>query len=190
MPSPEIETTLVLLERVKAGDRDALERLFARCLPPLRRWASGRLPASARHLADTQDLVQEAVLHTFSKIGTFEARRPGALQAYLRQAVINRIRDELRRPDRRLDLLETDRFTAADLSPLEEAIGREATERYEQALARLRPEEREVLVARIEFGYTYEEVADVVGKPTADAARKAARRAILRLVEEMKSQGR
>ena len=37
--------------------------------------------------------------------------------------------------------------------------------------------------------YTYEELAQVTGKPTADAARKAARRALVRLAEEMKRGG-
>ena len=42
-----------------------------------------------------------------------------------------------------------------------------------------------MLIARVEMGYTYEELAVSVGKPSADAARKAARRALLRLVNEM-----
>jgi DNA-directed RNA polymerase specialized sigma24 family protein len=39
------------------------------------------------------------------------------------------------------------------------------------------------------MGYSYEEMADVLGKPTADAARKAAQRALVRLVEEMNRDG-
>jgi RNA polymerase sigma-70 factor (ECF subfamily) len=70
-------------------------------------------------------------------------------------------------------------------SPLEEAIGRQAVEDYEEALGRLKPEEREAIIARVEIGYTYEELADALGKPSAEAARKAARRALLRLAEEM-----
>ena len=65
--------------------------------PPLRRWASGRLPRWARDLSDTPDLVQETLFQTFRKINGFEHRGEGALQAYLRQAVMNRIRDEIRR---------------------------------------------------------------------------------------------
>jgi RNA polymerase sigma-70 factor (ECF subfamily) len=72
-----------------------------------------------------------------------------------------------------------------DQSPLEEAIGREATDRYEAALAALRPEEREAIIGRIELGYTYDELAEALGKPSGDAARKAAERALVRLVEEM-----
>jgi RNA polymerase sigma-70 factor (ECF subfamily) len=71
-------------------------------------------------------------------------------------------------------------------SPLEEAIGQEAFGRYQSALARLRPEERETIIARVEMGYSYADLAEMLGKPTADAARKTAQRALLRLAEEMK----
>ena len=70
-------------------------------------------------------------------------------------------------------------------SPLEEAIGREATERYENALSRLKPEDREAIIARVEMGYDYEQMAEALQKPTPDAARKAAQRALLRLAAEM-----
>lgn len=117
----------------------------------------------------------------------FEVRRVGALQAYLRQAVLNRIRDEIRRKGRQPENTELDDALVDDASsPLEQAIGREALRRYEGALERLTPQERDAIVARIEMGYSYEEMAEALGKPTADAARKAAQRALVRLVEEMK----
>jgi RNA polymerase sigma-70 factor (ECF subfamily) len=112
----------------------------------------------------------------------------GALQAYLRQAIVNRVRDELRRKGRRPDLASLDGLElTADASPFEEVIGRETLEHYEAALQRLRPEEREAIVARVEMGYSYEELAQVLGKPTSDAARKAAQRALVRLAEEMRA---
>jgi DNA-directed RNA polymerase specialized sigma24 family protein len=43
-----------------------------------------------------------------------------------------------------------------------------------------------VIIGRVEMEYSYAELADILGKPTADAARKAAQRALLRLAEEMK----
>jgi RNA polymerase sigma factor (sigma-70 family) len=182
----EAESTFSLLERARAGDRHAIEVLVARHRRPLQRWASGRLPRWARGMVETQDLVQEALFQTFKKIEAFQPERVGALQAYLRQAVLNRIRDELRRVGRRpvADALD-DEHVDPGPSPLEEAIGREATERYEVALAALRPEEREAIIGRIELGYTYDELAEALGKPTGDAARKAAARALVRLVEEM-----
>ncbi len=96
-----MDTTFDLVERAKAGDRESLDRLFARFLPSLRRWASGRLPRWTRDLMDTDDLVQETVVRAINRIDQFESRHEGALQAYLRQAVLNRIRDEARRFGRR-----------------------------------------------------------------------------------------
>jgi RNA polymerase sigma-70 factor (ECF subfamily) len=180
------ESTLRLLGRARLGDQAALEQLFGRFLRPLQRWAKGRLPAYARDLADTDDLVQDTLIQTFKRIDSVEPRGVGALQAYLRQAVLNRIRDELRRKRRRPEIgelgdLEADRAA----SPVEQAIGREAVDRYESALTRLRPEEREAIIARVEMGYSYEELAEALGKPSADAARKAAKRALVRLAMEM-----
>ncbi len=186
----DLDSTFQLIRRAQGGDEEALERLFARHLKPLQRWASGRLPKWARDLADTDDLVQETLLQTFKRIGEFEPRRVGALQAYLRQAVLNRLRDELRRKARQPNVTDLDGLEDVTArSPLEQAIGREAVESYEEALGRLKPEEREAIIARIEIGYTYNELADALGKPTADAARKTARRALLRLAEEMNRAG-
>ncbi len=182
----EVESTFRLIERARTGDQEALDRLFARHSDPLRRWATGRLPKWARDIADTDDLVQETLLRTFKRIGDFEPRGVGALQAYLRQAVLNAIREELRRKGRQPDATGLDGLEAdSNLSPLEQAIGSEAIDRYERALARLKDGEREVIIGRIELGYSFEELADALGKPTADAARKAAQRALVRLVEEM-----
>jgi RNA polymerase sigma factor (sigma-70 family) len=184
------ENTALLLERARAGDAVALDALFARYLPAFRRWASGRLPAWARDLADTQDLVQDVLLQTFRKIGTFEPRHEGALQAYLRMALLNRMRDELRRVQRRgvPTELGTD-HPAPGPSPLEAAVGRQGVDRYERALTALRPEEAEAIIGRLEMGYSYPELAEVLGKPSPDAARMAVERAIVRLVEEMKRGG-
>jgi len=184
--SGAVDTTFDLVERAKGGDSDALNHLFARYLPSLRRWASGRLPRWTRDLMDTDDLVQETVVRAVKRIDRFESRHEGALQAYLRQAVVNRIRDEVRRARRSPapDLLD-DNAADPGASPLEEAIGAEAMERYEAALERLRPEEREAIVTRVEMDGSYQDVAKALGKPSADAARMAVTRALLRLAQEM-----
>jgi RNA polymerase sigma-70 factor (ECF subfamily) len=104
--------------------------------------------------------------------------------------VLNRIRNELRRKGRQPHATDLDGIDVQSVeSPLEQAIGREAVEGYERALQRLRAEEREAIIARVEMGYSYEELAEALGKPTPDAARKAAQRALVRLVEEMKRGG-
>ena len=187
MSTESPESTFHLIERARQGDQEALERLFAQHLKPLQRWAQGRLPQWARDLADTDDLVQDALSQTFKRLDTFEIRGVGALRAYLRQAVTNRIRDELRRKGRQPSVTDLDGIEVDEAdSPLEQAIGRETVERYERGLQRLTTEDREVIIARVEQGYSYEELAEALGKPTSEAARKAARRALLRLAAEMK----
>jgi RNA polymerase sigma-70 factor (ECF subfamily) len=185
-PEQALDSTIVLLNRAREGDRDALDALFARCVPPLRRWARGRLPAAARGALDTQDLVQDTILNAFRRLESFEPRHEGALQAYLRQAVMNRIRDEVRKIVRRPMPAELkDSQPADEASPLDIAIGRQGVERYEAALKQLRPGDREAIIGRIELQYDYQELATVLGKTNANAARVAVTRALARLVEQM-----
>jgi RNA polymerase sigma factor (sigma-70 family) len=90
--------------------------------------------------ADTEDVVQDAVLGTFKRIERFEHRTVGALQAYLREAVINRIRDLVRSSRRRgLKVALDDDLPVHDPSPLELAIKREKADRFLQALQGLSP---------------------------------------------------
>ena len=49
----------------------------------------------------------------------------------------------------------------------------------------LRPEEREVIIARVELQQSYAQIAAAHGKASADAARMAVTRALVRLAEEM-----
>jgi len=181
------DATHRLLERAKHGDAQALEVLFARHIPTLRRWASGRLPRWARDIAETQDLVQETVLQVFKRVEGFEPRGDGALQAYLRQALMNRIRNELRHKGRQPVFEDLDEQAPGDhTSPLEAAIRQQQFDRYDAALSRLTEQERELIVARVDVGLTYEEMADALGKPSWNAARMATARALLRLAEELK----
>jgi len=179
-------TTHALVERVRSGDTGALDTLCGRCLPRLQRWARGRLPRCARSVVDTDDLAQDVLLRTLRNVDHFEDVHQGALQAYLRKALDNRIHDELRRTHRSPERVDLDPQAAAhDPTPLEEAIGHEAYERFESALSRLVPRDREAIIERMEFGASYAEVAVDLGLPSAEAARKVVTRALLRLAHEM-----
>jgi RNA polymerase sigma factor (sigma-70 family) len=180
--SPSPESTVALLARARAGDQAALDEVFARAIPLLRRWASGRLPRWARGVVDTDDLVQETVISTLKRIDIFEYRVDAALQAYLRQAVMNRIRNEIRRVTRHGTPDALDSATPdSGLSPLEELIGKQEVEAYDEGLAQLEPAEREAIVGRVELGLTYQELAEAMGRPSPDAARMAVGRAMLKL---------
>ena len=192
VPPGSLTSTADLLRRARNGDAEALNELFRRHLMPLRRWARGRLPRWTRDLRDTEDLVQETLAQTLRRIDVFEPRHEGALQAYLRQALLNRVRDEVRRGNRQpavAGLTESDRFADPGASPLEEAIGTEALERYEAAMARLKQDERDIIIARVEMQQSYQQIAAEHGKSSADAARMAVTRALVRLAQEMDIEG-
>jgi RNA polymerase sigma factor (sigma-70 family) len=179
-------TSRGLLLRARAGDSRALSALVRRHLPSLRRWAHGRLPAWLRAAADTGDLVQTALLQTIRRLNTFEPRAERALGAYLRQAVINQIRDEHRRFSRRgaQDPL-PDTFVDGSSSPFDEASYAQLKNRYRTALGQLGSEDQRLVVAHVELGYTHEQLGCMTGKKP-DTARVALRRALNRLAEAMR----
>ena len=180
------EPTIELVVRAREGDRLAVEALLQRCLPGLRRWAHGRLPAAARGSLDTADLVQETVLHVLRRLDHFEPRHVGAMQAYLRQSVINRIRDEVRKVTRHPTPVELPMDLVSDhTSPLEIAVQSEAYQQYREALGGRGSRDRELVVARIEAQWSVAEIAKRFEMPTSDAARMAVGRAIKRLTTKL-----
>jgi len=184
------EPTIELVMSARNGDRMALEALLERCLPPLRRWAHGRLPAYARGTVDTGDLVQEAAMHVLARLDKFEPRHVGAMQAYLRMSVINRIRDEIRRVGRRPEVVELAAEPPGEMiSPLEAVIREEAYDRYRSALEKLRARDREMVVARVEAQWSISEIAEGFGMASFDAARVAVSRSLKRLTEQLSAEG-
>ena len=180
------EPTIELVMRGRDGDRQAVEALLQRCVPYIRRFAHGRLPAAARGSLDTSDLVQEIVLHVLRRLDVFVPRHVGAMQAYLRQSVINRIRDEVRKIGRHPAPSELPDDLVSDLeSPHEQAVMNEAVERYHAALMKVSPRDRELIVARIELQWSHAEIAAQLGLHTADAARMAVGRALKRLTAQL-----
>jgi RNA polymerase sigma-70 factor (ECF subfamily) len=183
---PSLIQTQDLLRGAKEGRRDALETLFKRYRPRLERWAAGRLPVKARSLLDTGDLVQETLLRALENLAAIEVRGPGGFEAYVRQAILNRIRDQIRWGRRR----EGSEAASDDLvdrapSPLEEAIGSDVVRRFESAMLSLSEQERQLLHLRIELDLDYEEIATLMGRPSPDSARMAIQRALHKLAYAM-----
>lgn len=179
-------TSIDLLKRYREGDESALRRLLERQIRPMQTWAHGRLPRWARDHMDTDDIVQDVLLRTVTRLAHFEPRHDGALQSYLRQAVLHRIRDEIRRSRRTPARDPLDSASPADdPSPEEEAEALELFEAYESALARLKNSDREAIVLRVELELPYREIAQVLGKSSVEAAQMAVGRALLRLAREM-----
>lgn len=185
-----MESTTRLLIRIRQGDRRARDLLAKRYLISLQRFAHGRLPRGARDLVDTQDLVQVTLVRAFEHVEQFEPQGPGSFHAYLRQAILNQVRDQARRMARTPERTELPIDLAApERSPLEEAIGSDALARYEAALGALNGEQQEAVVLRLELGFTYDEIAEAIGSPSANAARMLVTRALARLADRMRSAG-
>jgi RNA polymerase sigma-70 factor (ECF subfamily) len=181
------ENSIVLLHRYQAGDASARDALYRRYWTRLRRWAGGRLPLRARGVLDTDDVVQNAMMKTLGHLSSFEPHHSGALHRYFRQAVLNCLRDEIRKHGVLPEITELSGEETGTLpSPLDDILGRELARSYETALSSLRDEEQEAIIMRVEQGYDYEEIALELGKPSADAARMAVSRALIRLARKMR----
>jgi RNA polymerase sigma-70 factor, ECF subfamily len=182
----DTHSSFELLVRAQDGDEVARNELCARYLPRLRRWAHGRLPVWAREHLDTEDIVQDTLLNSVRQLDGFSPNHERAFCAYVCEVLRNRLRDALRRAARRpTSAAISDDEPATDPSPLEIAVGRQTLGHYEAALQRLRVPERELIIARVELGLDYREIAELLGRPSVGAVRVAVSRALLRLATEM-----
>jgi RNA polymerase sigma factor (sigma-70 family) len=113
------------------------------------------------------------------------------MQAYLRQSIINRICDEVRRVGRQPPPLELpDDHPADRTSPEEQVIRAEEYQHYREAVLHLSPKDRAIIVARIEMQWSLAEIAIRHGLPSVDAARMAVNRAVKRLAVEFAARRR
>ena len=173
-----------LLENIREGSRATIDALFESYRSWLRRWARGRLPAWVRGAIDTSDLVQDALHRTFERIERFEPKHANALRMYLRRAVENQIRDELRRAVRRRASIAPDEVVrlSDDSAPQHrQLVDDETWSRYLSSLKRLTPRERRLIVGHAELEYNYQQLALIEDMSSPDAARMALRRAMIRL---------
>ena len=189
-PAPAADSpaasTVDLVVRARLGDEAAWRELVARYEGPLRRSVRGRLPRAARGLTDTDDMVQDATLNVLRRLPLIELRFPGALLAYLRRAIQNRLVDERRRASRTVipsPLL--DEHATPGASPLDHTIDRDRRRRFRAGLSTLSPRDRRALVMRLEAGASYEAIAAALGCPTPNAARVTVGRALHRIAEHM-----
>jgi len=178
------ETTAALLARTQAGDLAARERLASRYRSRLSRVAHGRIPRSLRPLIDTDDIVQSTLVRALDHVDGFTWRHEGSFLGYLRAAVLNQIRDQIRRAGAHSRAVEREdlRPPPPD-SPLERLIGVETLEVYEEALRQLSPEQADAVVMRIEMEFTYLEIAEALGKSSPNAARMVVARALAKMAE-------
>jgi len=155
----------------------------------LEQWTRGRTPDWARDTFDPSDVVKDTLLEVVREEDA-EPSRDEALLLRLRRTLYENVRARLRRA-------RPGRLTAgsddADCPepPLHDArLGPELFRRYEVALTRLDPADREAVIARGELGLPWPEVADLLDKSSVAAARLSVSRALVRLAREMSHERR
>ena len=121
------------------------------------------------------------------QLSAFTPHNERAFCAYVSQALRNRLRDAVRRAGR-----QAGRRGSVDRKnqpPIRLRSNRPSafrcSARYDAALQRLREAIGELVVARVELGLGYDEIADLLDKPSIPAARVAVSRALVRLASEM-----
>lgn len=155
MPMPD-DTDLSVL--IRAGDRDAFERLF-------RDWYA-RLATYAVRLVGSRDAAEDIVQELFVTLWNRRDQLPdmGALPGYLHRAVRNRALNDLRRrrtAERWLALRDPDPVDVpVAVSTLVEA---ELAGRIQAALGALPPRTREVFLLHRDQGLTYGGIAAALG---------------------------
>src|SRR5262245_33323103 len=151
-----------ILRPVRTGEPFAIRAILSRQLFKLWRWANDWLPSWAVDPDATSDSVQET------------------LQAFLRRSVRDRIGqkgtpESIGGSARRED---ADVADASEPASLEALIGVDGVRSYDAALGRMLAEEAEAVVARLELGYNYEQIALILGLSSAGAARAAVARSL------------
>jgi RNA polymerase sigma-70 factor (ECF subfamily) len=183
-----------LLERVRAGEAEATDRLLDRHRPYLRRLVELRLDPRMRARVDPSDVVQEAQMEALRRLGGYLRQPPMPFRLWLRQIAYDRllmlhrhhvaaarraVGRDVPLPDRpSLQLVR--QLLAVGSTPSQQMVRREFVCRVRQAVSRLPDGDREVLVLRNLEGLSNREAAQVLGMDPATASRRYGR-AVIRL---------
>ncbi len=192
--SPPFHQTIVLVGRAQDADPEALQELFARYLPRVRRIVALRLGRQQHEILDIDDITQDAMADAIRGLSRFSADSDASFINWLSQIVVNRIRMELRRANtgcrgsgevlRFADAessVHDSEVKGTDRSPLSHAVESEAQDKLSQALHRLTEAQREIVIQRAHCHMTYAEIATSMDFPNADAARGAFNKALKEL---------
>lgn len=127
-------------------------------------------------------------MRALDRLDTFEPRGEGAFLAYLRNTLMNQIRNEIKRSTQARAREAAAVGSAAGPSPLEEMVGRKVIDQYEAALQSLPPRMQEAVILSLELQFSHKQVAEAIGCPSANAARMVVSRALSRLAEAMETE--
>ncbi len=185
-PAPDARSSIELVARLRQGDRDAWSELYARYHDQLLLTIRLQLGRGLRSHLQSEDILQSVALEAFLELEAFEYRGAQSLDRFLRQLVVNKIRDraDTFSAQKRAGTVPLDERTAAEIAAPESGalryVDSERYERLESALNALPADLREVLVMRKFDGLSSQEIAGCLGKSD-EAVRKTYSRALARL---------
>lgn len=197
------QPTRLLLEQMHGGDSAALPALLERHLPFVRACVQRRMGDALRGHAETQDIVQDALVDVLRDGPRLKMTDEAAFRRLLAHVVENTIRDRHRfvhrgrrdagreRPLPGDSVLDLDLPRDAVLRPSQHASADEEQQWVRLALEFLSPEDREVIWLREWDGLSFPEVGAHIGVAE-EAARKRFERALPKLalrVAELRREG-
>ena len=195
--------TRQLVIQAKEGDKSALNQLYGAYAERVRWMVRVRMGKELRRKLDSMDVVQDALLHALGGIEDFTYENEGDFIRWLAKIAENAFRDNLdklhaEKRDIRKELrlggcgpTTGGRFFGAPgpidaTTPSAIMSKREDLARLEEAIDKLRPEYREViLLAKIEE-LSYNQIGDRLGKSTG-AVKMLVSRAIVALASTFES---
>ena len=184
-PPPQ---TLVLLDRVRKGDVDAVNGLLERHREAIRRMIDQRLDRVVQQRVDASDIVQDVLIEANRRLGDYLANPTMPFQLWLRHMARDRVIDAHRRhrvaASRSLDkevsleaagVADRSRANLAgeladrELTPAAVATWRELERRFAAAVEQLEEDDRQIVLLRHFEHLTTAEAAEVLGlsKPAA-----------------------
>ena len=151
-----------LIRRARGYDKMAFADLYRFAVGPVYRYLSARVNS----VEETEELTQEVFVAALNGIQGLRAEDEAGLLGWLFQISRNKLADHLRQRYRRpsAPLEETEALESPQPRPEEVAEAEEERSEVRQALERLTPEQREVILCKYVLGYDNDRTARQVGK--------------------------
>ena len=181
------DTSMVeLMDRIRAGDAIAVHEFYLRVEPFLRSMARRLLNPGLRRQVDSTDVAESVFRRVLT--GSMRARfeNETRVMGWMATIVRNRIRTLSRKTKGPGGgtfeaYLEGGHETEKELDPAAWAENADEVHRFQVAMERLPEAEREVIALREFEQLPFQQIADLMERPSADAVRKLHKRALKRL---------
>jgi RNA polymerase sigma-70 factor, ECF subfamily len=177
------------IEQCKKGDREAFSLIVQKYMKPAYYVALGYVGNSD----DALDISQDAFVNAFRHIKRFDSSRSFFPWFYsiLKNLCMNHLNRVRRRREDSIDEAEDEgneiRIPVETVNPEQSAVRRDLASRIAEAMRRLRPKEREIVILQHLQDFSYQEIADLLGIPIGTVMSRlySARRSLRRELERL-----